>query len=100
MAIPMRLRCLPARSARKCRLRPRRFSTTYALPSTIAPGKSGKRFRPHRRSEEHTSELQSLMRKSYAVFSLKKKKKQQTTTTENTNIYYNILHETPVCSTQ
>src|SRR3546814_9276202 len=27
------------------------------------------------RSEEHTSELQSLMRISYAVFSLKKKKK-------------------------
>src|SRR3546814_1862877 len=27
------------------------------------------------RSEEHTSELQSLMRTSYAVFSLKKKKK-------------------------
>src|SRR3546814_2066928 len=30
------------------------------------------------RSEEHTSELQSLMRISYAVFCLKKKKKQQT----------------------
>src|SRR3546814_10203362 len=29
-----------------------------------------------RRSEEHTSELQSLMRISYAVFCLKKKKKQ------------------------
>src|SRR3546814_7438768 len=28
------------------------------------------------RSEEHTSELQSLMRLSYAVFCLKKKKKQ------------------------
>src|SRR3546814_5535467 len=28
----------------------------------------------HRRSEEHTSELQSLMRISYAVFCLKKKK--------------------------
>src|SRR3546814_4466772 len=28
------------------------------------------------RSEEHTSELQSLMRTSYAVFCLKKKKKQ------------------------
>src|SRR3546814_10549278 len=27
-----------------------------------------------RRSEEHTSELQSLMRKSYAVFCLQKKK--------------------------
>src|SRR3546814_10090257 len=32
---------------------------------------------PHR-SEEHTSELQSLMRISYAVFCLKKKKIQQT----------------------
>src|SRR3546814_4171603 len=29
----------------------------------------------HFRSEEHTSELQSLMRTSYAVFCLKKKKK-------------------------
>src|SRR3546814_4414276 len=29
----------------------------------------------HSRSEEHTSELQSLMRISYAVFCLKKKKK-------------------------
>src|SRR3546814_10618714 len=29
------------------------------------------------RSEEHTSELQSLMRISYAVFCLKKKKKQK-----------------------
>src|SRR3546814_1020276 len=31
------------------------------------------------RSEEHTSELQSLMRISYAVFCLKKKKKQKQT---------------------
>src|SRR3546814_5566524 len=31
-------------------------------------------FRVLRRSEEHTSELQSLMRISYAVFCLKKKK--------------------------
>src|SRR3546814_2344671 len=35
-------------------------------------------------SEEHTSELQSLMRISYAVFCLKKKKKKNITT-----IYYN-----------
>src|SRR3546814_2884173 len=34
-----------------------------------------------RRSEEHTSELQSLMRISYAVFCLKKKYTQQKTTT-------------------
>src|SRR3546814_4189697 len=33
-----------------------------------------------RRSEEHTSELQSLMRLSYAVFCLKKKKKKNETT--------------------
>src|SRR3546814_2369396 len=31
------------------------------------------RRRPSKRSEEHTSELQSLMRISYAVFCLKKK---------------------------
>src|SRR3546814_8388767 len=35
------------------------------------------------RSEEHTSELQSLMRISYAVFCLKKKKK--TNKTKSTN---------------
>src|SRR3546814_4702998 len=35
------------------------------------------------RSEEHTSELQSLMRISYAVFCLKKKKTQKQKTTSN-----------------
>src|SRR3546814_6171064 len=38
-------------------------------------GRGGRRpVPPTRRSEEHTSELQSLMRISYAVFCLKKKK--------------------------
>src|SRR3546814_3307646 len=36
------------------------------------------------RSEEHTSELQSLMRISYAVFCLKKKKKRMNTDTKTT----------------
>src|SRR3546814_6748415 len=36
---------------------------------------------PRGRSEEHTSELQSLMRNSYAVFCLKKKKHKHTTMT-------------------
>src|SRR3546814_3011947 len=36
--------------------------------------REGRRRRRHCRSEEHTSELQSLMRSSYAVFCLKKKK--------------------------
>src|SRR3546814_5961158 len=35
-------------------------------------------YRSAYRSEEHTSELQSLMRISYAVFCLKKKKNQTT----------------------
>src|SRR3546814_7807678 len=38
------------------------------------------------RSEEHTSELQSLMRISYAVFCLKKKKKQLHILNINTEI--------------
>src|SRR3546814_4965749 len=37
------------------------------------------------RSEEHTSELQSLMRISYAVFCLKKKPKQTTPTQRHTH---------------
>src|SRR3546814_3947014 len=40
------------------------------------------------RSEEHTSELQSLMRISYAVFCLKKKKKKNHTNKINTKITY------------
>src|SRR3546814_5741372 len=39
------------------------------------------------RSEEHTSELQSLMRISYAVFCLKKKKAQQKRDTVTHNNY-------------
>src|SRR3546814_8115231 len=41
------------------------------------------------RSEEHTSELQSLMRISYAVFCLKKKKKKHTT--PSTQQYYRYI---------
>src|SRR3546814_4134026 len=39
----------------------------------LEDGKKLKMLRRHLRSEEHTSELQSLMRISYAVFCLKKK---------------------------
>src|SRR3546814_10879800 len=46
---------------------------------------AGRSASKRRRSEEHTSELQSLMRISYAVFCLKKKKrlKQHSTHTSN-----------------
>src|SRR3546814_1640358 len=40
------------------------------------------------RSEEHTSELQSLMRISYAVFCLKKKNNKKQTTTYATSIQH------------
>src|SRR3546814_1538264 len=44
-----------------------------ALRRTAQPGKGTSSIPPTARSEEHTSELQSLMRISYAVFCLKKK---------------------------
>src|SRR3546814_9614416 len=51
-----------------------------ALRSPIAP--SMRRLR----SEEHTSELQSLMRISYAVFCLKKKNTKNNKNTESKNM--------------
>src|SRR3546814_10093331 len=47
------------------------------------------------RSEEHTSELQSLMRTSYAVFRLKKKSIQSQPITNNNTQHYplhSIIH--------
>src|SRR3546814_9639074 len=44
-------------------------------PSRPQPGHPQNREQRQRRSEEHTSELQSLMRIPYAVFCLKKKNK-------------------------
>src|SRR3546814_6205781 len=56
----------------------RRFSMQAAGVSVAARGRVacvGAGPTDHDRSEEHTSEHQSLMRISYAVFCLKKKKK-------------------------
>src|SRR3546814_3599523 len=57
----------PADGSRFARLAP-------AFPVEVRPGKE--------RSEEHTSELQSLMRISYAVFCLKKKTRVQNITVQ------------------
>src|SRR3546814_6592011 len=67
----------PARLARAVPADPRR------MPARRAPAS-------RQRSEEHTSELQSLMRISYAVFCLKKKKKnqQKTKKTKNQKVTY------------
>src|SRR3546814_9744631 len=65
-------------------------------PRDRGPGGDHAR-RPRRRSEEHTSELQSLMRISYAVFCLKKKKNtktEKTHTNTKKNIYKTILLDT------
>src|SRR3546814_10820920 len=50
--------------------------TIHRLQGNIARHAAAGNTQPSR-SEEHTSELQSLMRISYAVFCLKKKKKKQ-----------------------
>src|SRR3546814_11182549 len=57
-------------------------TSTMTLPTDVLPAPRAWEKEPSAnltgRSEEHTSELQSLMRISYAVFCLKKKKKTKT----------------------
>src|SRR3546814_5672473 len=69
------------RTAFMCNLEPR--ATTLEFQFAPALVEVGRQFASlielNDRSEEHTSELQSLMRISYAVFCLKKKKKYETT---------------------
>src|SRR3546814_10568502 len=55
-------------------------------PKTVCRGRSA----PQMRSEEHTSELQSLMRISYAVFCLKKKTYTLLPGNKHTIIIHNI----------
>src|SRR3546814_5262607 len=59
-------------------------SQSSSFSSKLMPGRLGSVFR---RSEEHTSELQSLMPNSYAVFCLKKKQTKKTNTTTNSTQY-------------
>src|SRR3546814_3454483 len=51
-----------------------------AIPDLLRSDRAQDRPSHRTRSEEHTSELQSLMRISYAVFCLKKKTKKKNTT--------------------
>src|SRR3546814_4189003 len=61
---------------RWCRARLAGFKTPKSMEivAALPRNPAGKVLRRAIRSEEHTSELQSLMRISYAVFCLKKKK--------------------------
>src|SRR3546814_6979743 len=77
------------RRTRRCRrgaLMANVVQTPLAL-TVLTPRPSFPRKRESSRSEEHTSELQSLMRISYAVFCLKKKKKQQNLHKHETNTH-------------
>src|SRR3546814_10810480 len=53
----------------------RRSPRPRPIASSAGWSSTSRRSTPAGRSEEHTSELQSLMRISYAVFCLKKKQK-------------------------
>src|SRR3546814_2537665 len=55
------------------------------------PGQ-GRHYPTPERSEEHTSELQSLMRISYAVFCLKKKNRTHVRTLQHLPIYTHNTH--------
>src|SRR3546814_2767551 len=59
------------------------------LPALRGDGRPGPAVGPAHgaRSEEHTSELQSLMRISYAVFCLKKKNKYNNTIRDTTQVH-------------
>src|SRR3546814_4734197 len=69
----------PARRSLTVTARSERFMvwqfSTASLPQPSASSFKSVALLSWSRSEEHTSELQSLMRISYAVFCLKKKKK-------------------------
>src|SRR3546814_7072427 len=79
-------RSAAARGAAGHRGRQARQPATLDSPDPRAAGgcwQRGRRQPVTLRSEEHTSELQSLMRISYAVFCLKKKKQQHTNRKNN-----------------
>src|SRR3546814_5028024 len=66
-------------------------SRSISPPSRATATDFSQLFQHCRRSEEHTSELQSLMRISYAVFCLKKKKKTNSNTMNKYNQNIQVL---------
>src|SRR3546814_4112197 len=81
-------RCVPPRPTEDHR--PRGTERKARADLVLDPAATMRRScREVRRSEEHTSELQSLMRISYAVFCLKKKKIDLQIITSHTILYSN-----------
>src|SRR3546814_3861533 len=69
----------------------------YPIGSRRLLAKSNRRVK--NRSEEHTSELQSLMSISYAVFCLKKKTASECSATQITPSHYRVVTERPTETT-
>src|SRR3546814_2537161 len=68
-------RCPPSTIPASHRTRRRRAASTASTGSACGRCTARRSGASSRRPEEHTSELQSLMRTSYAVFCLKKKQR-------------------------
>src|SRR3546814_6894150 len=73
---------LPLLARMRHEWRPPKVGRCHRSPAKTSPTLAGGR---EGRSEEHTSELQSLMRISYAVFCLKKKNHEDNTYTFTTS---------------
>src|SRR3546814_8238816 len=70
------------------------YITIRTAPASALRAGDGPDRRTRGRSEEHTSELQSLMRISYAVFCLKKKTKQYHNSHIHSTLHHTIHHHT------
>src|SRR3546814_2001686 len=79
-------RAAPSPSAPLSRTSPAARSSARSFPAAGRPSSA-------RRSEEHTSELQSLMRISYAVFCLKKKTSKAPRAKHNPQPLHNHKHD-------
>src|SRR3546814_3913242 len=83
---PFRSVLKPFGKRRICLYRSAKSTSNEAIDSDVSVERQAKADAcPFPRSEEHTSELQSLMRISYAVFCLKKKKSKTNNITHNKN---------------
>src|SRR3546814_4141186 len=85
--------CRAAWSRHRHRLEPWRALRARDRKAPAASGRTG--HHPRQRSEEHTSELQSLMRISYAVFCLKKKTQHNTEPQAQTTYTHHSKSTTP-----
>src|SRR3546814_10646801 len=86
----------PTRRSSDLRSSPAPTKASMRVPKRLYAGRRTRPFAsairvPAARSEEHTSELQSLMRISYAVFCLKKKNNKQRFKNNQLNVNTQVI---------